>query len=132
MALNESFENIKNMAADAAQTAARKAKELTVIAKANLAIRAEQDKQRKAYTELGKLYYRDYVTEEEPDEAEYMPLCDKISASLQAVAAQKEIIEAAKAANPDCAEEEVVEADFVEAEEPAEEASAAEEDSTEE
>ena len=73
MRFSENFEAAKNMAVEAAQTAAAKAKELAAIAKANISIYAEEDKVKKAEIELGKLYYRDYAVGEELDTAEYLP-----------------------------------------------------------
>ena len=58
MRFSENFEAAKNMAVEAAQTAAAKAKELAAVAKANISIYAEEDKVKKAEIELGKLYYR--------------------------------------------------------------------------
>lgn len=97
MDFNETFENIKNKAAVAAQAAAGKAKNLAQISKANIDIRAEQDKQKKAYTELGKLFYRDFITGEESDEAEYLPWCDKVTESVRKVNELRELIENLKA-----------------------------------
>ncbi len=97
MDFNETFENIKSKATEAAQTAATKAKNLAQIAKANIDIRAEQDKQKKAYTELGKLFYRDFITGEEADEAEYMPWCDKVTESVRKVNELRDQIEELKA-----------------------------------
>ena len=112
MDFNESFENIKNKAATAAQTAATKAKSLAQIAKANIDIRAEQDKQKKTYTELGKLFYRDYVTGEASDEAEFLPLCDKITESVKKVNELRDLIDDLKSGDTaddaefsECAEE---------------------------
>ena len=85
MSFSENFEAAKNLAMEAAQTAAAKAKELAAVAKANISIYAEEDKVKKAEIELGKLYYRDYAvgeeldslrTEEEPAEAEDAPTDD--------------------------------------------------------
>ena len=61
MSFSENFEAAKNLAMEAAQTAAAKAKELAAVAKANISIYAEEDKVKKAEIELGKLYYRDYA-----------------------------------------------------------------------
>ena len=77
MRFSENFEAAKNMAVEAAQTAAAKAKELAAVAKANISIYAEEDKVKKAEIELGKLYYRDYAVGEELDTAEYLPWCQK-------------------------------------------------------
>ena len=69
MSFSENFETAKNLAMEAAQTAAAKAKELAAVAKANISIYAEEDKVKKAEIELGKLYYRDYAVGEELDSA---------------------------------------------------------------
>ena len=87
MRFSENFEAAKNMAVEAAQTAAAKAKELAAIAKANISIYAEEDKVKKAEIELGKLYYRDYAVGEELDTAEYLPWCQKIDEPAETEAA---------------------------------------------
>ena len=92
MRFSENFEAAKNMAVEAAQTAAAKAKELAAIAKANISIYAEEDKVKKAEIELGKLYYRDYAVGEELDTAEYLPWCQKIDESKKAIAELKDFI----------------------------------------
>lgn len=92
MRFSENFEAAKNMAVEAAQTAAAKAKELAAIAKANISIYAEEDKVKKAEIELGKLYYRDYAVGEELDTAEYLPWCQKIDESKKAIAELKELL----------------------------------------
>ncbi len=85
MRFSENFEAAKNMAVEAAQTAAAKAKELAAVAKANISIYAEEDKVKKAEIELGKLYYRDYAVGEELDTAEYLPWCQKIDESKKLI-----------------------------------------------
>lgn len=97
MAISDSFESIKNKAAGIAQAAATRAKNLAQIAKANIDIRNEESKQKEAYLELGKLFYRDYMTGEESDEAEYLPWCDKISESVKKVTELRDLIEDLKA-----------------------------------
>ena len=92
MSFSENFEAAKNLAMEAAQTAAAKAKELAAVAKANISIYAEEDKVKKAEIELGKLYYRDYAVGEELDSAEYLPWCQKIDESKKAIAELKEFI----------------------------------------
>lgn len=97
MDFNEKFESVKNKASEAAQTAAAKAKSLAKIAKANIDIRSEQEKQKKAYTELGKLFYRDFITGEASDEAEYLPWCDKVTESVRKVNELRDMISDLKA-----------------------------------
>ena len=92
MSFSENFEAAKNLAMEAAQTAAAKAKELAAVAKANISIYAEEDKVKKAEIELGKLYYRDYAVGEELDSAEYLPWCQKIDESKKTIAALKDYI----------------------------------------
>ena len=92
MNFTENFEAAKNMAREAAQTAASKAKELAAVAKANISIYAEEDKVKKAEIELGKLYYRDYAVGEEMDNAEYLPWCQKIDESKKIIAELKDYI----------------------------------------
>ena len=123
MRFSENFEAAKNMAVEAAQTAAAKAKELAAVAKANISIYAEEDKVKKAEIELGKLYYRDYAVGEELDSAEYLPWCQKIDESKKLIAELKDYIDEVKASGEVTAEEPAAcEADFEDAEPKAEEA----------
>lgn len=115
MAFMDSIDSIREKATEAAQVAAKKTKKLAEIAKANLSIYQEEDKIKKAQTELGKLYYRDYVVGEEMDSAEYLPWCQKIDESKQTIADLRDYIDELKA-------EQVVEEDQEAVEEvPAEE-----------
>ena len=104
MNFSENLEAAKNIAVEAAQAAARKAKQLAAIAKANVSIYAEEDKVRKAERELGKLYYRDYAVGEEQDSAEYLPWCQKIDESKQTIAALQEQIAQLRAQDGTCCE----------------------------
>ena len=79
------MEEFKGKAVDAAQIAARAAKHVAFMTKKHMEIAREQEKIRRNYTRLGKVYYKDYVTDEEPDEAEYQPLCDAISDSYKLI-----------------------------------------------
>lgn len=91
------MDTLKEKANGAAQGAAKVAKYVALVSKKRFSIISEQDKIRRAYTKLGKVYYKDYVTDEEPDEAEYKPLCDAITASFTRINEMKEEIAAAKA-----------------------------------
>lgn len=95
---SEYLETLKGMAAEGVQAAAKKTKQITSIAKANLDIRNEEEKIKKAQIELGKLYYKDYIVGEDPDPAEYNPWCEKISESKIAIEDLKIAIEDLKAA----------------------------------
>lgn len=97
MALNDSLEALKGMIAEAAQAAARVTRSAASVTKSNINILTEQEKQKKAYLELGKLYYRDFITGEEPDDAEYLPLCDAITEAAKSIEALRADVEEARA-----------------------------------
>ena len=90
-----SFDELKAKALDLAQAGAAKAKELTDIAKLNIANSAEEDAIRKAYIDLGKLYYAERGM---APEGAYMALCEKITASKQTIDENKAKIAEMKAA----------------------------------
>ncbi len=92
------MEEFKGKATEAAQSAARAAKYVAIVSKKRLAILNEQEKIRRNYTKLGKVYYKDYVTDEEPDEAEYRPLCEEISESFRRINTLRDEIADAKEA----------------------------------
>ena len=97
MAMKENMEVLKEKTVDAAQSAARAAKLVAVVSQKKLLILSEQEKIRRLYTRLGKIYYKDYVTDEEPDEAEYKPVCEQISDCYRSINALREEIADAKA-----------------------------------
>lgn len=90
---NEYLETFKGMAVEGAQTAVKKTRQLASVAKANLAIRTEEEKIKKAQIELGKLYYKDYIVGQTPDPAVYTPWCERISESKIAIEDLKIAIE---------------------------------------
>ncbi len=96
--MNENLENLKEKAASAAQSAQRTAKYLALVSRNRIAIAREQERIRRAYQKLGKVYYKDYVTDEEPDEAEYQPLCEAISDSFRLINELREEMAEAKEA----------------------------------
>ena len=96
--MKENVEALKDKVVDAAQAAGRVAKLATTISQKKVLIAREQERIRRNYTRLGKVYYKDYVTDEEPDEAEYKPLCEEISNSFRYINDLKEDIEDAKEA----------------------------------
>ena len=87
----------KETACAAAGTAMDAARYVAFMSKRRLEILAEQEKIRRLYTRLGKVYYKDYVTDEEPDEAEYAPLCEKISEAYRRINHLRDEMEEAKA-----------------------------------
>lgn len=124
MNFTENLENAKNFAVETALAAKDKAMQLAAIAKANIAIYAEEDKIKKAEQQLGQLYYRDYAVGEEMDSAEYLPWCNKIDESNKLIAELRERIEQLRANEkedePIEAEAETVESEEAPVEEPAE------------
>ena len=94
--MKETMETLKCKAVHVAAGAAQTARLVALISKKKFAILAEQDKIRRCYTQLGKVYYKDYVTDEEPDDAEYDPLCERISQSFRRINRLRLELEAAK------------------------------------
>lgn len=105
--MNTNFDNLMKQAKSVLCNTVDTAKQLGNISKYKVQIAAEQEKIRKLYHQLGKLYYKDYVTDEEPDEAEYQPLCSGISAHYRKIAALREMIEEIKS-NPQGVKEETM------------------------
>lgn len=60
-----------------AQTAMQQGKTLASAGRIKLAIAAEEDKLKKAYVELGRLYYQDHEMDVEASPEAYLPWCDK-------------------------------------------------------
>ena len=81
----KNLDELKEMATDAAHSAARAAKFYAQISKKRLLIASEQENIRRNYTKIGKVYYKDYITDEEPDDAEYLPLCESVSESYRRI-----------------------------------------------
>ena len=86
------YEELKAKAKKAAGGAVDVAKQLALLSKCKVQIVAEQEKIRSLYTKLGKLYYKDFITDEEPDEAEYEPLCDNISAHYRKLSQLRDLM----------------------------------------
>lgn len=72
------FDTLKERATDLAQTGVAKSKELAEIGKLKLDNAAEEDAIKRAYIEIGKLYYAERGM---TPEAAYGALCEKITAS---------------------------------------------------
>lgn len=87
----------KDKAAGVASSTAKAAKYAAFVAKTKMQIKLEENKIRSEYTKLGKVYYKDYITDEEPDEAEYKPICEAISESFGKISEMKDALKAAKA-----------------------------------
>lgn len=96
--MTQSLETLKEILEGSAHAALRTTKLLAYISQRKLSIFAEQEKIRRLYTKLGKVYYKDFVTDEEPDEAEYNPLCQRISECYRRINdLREEILEAKEA-----------------------------------
>ena len=89
-----SFENIVDRVSDLAQAGAAKAKQIAEIAKLKVNNAAESDTIRKAYIEIGKMYYSERAM---APEAPYAALCEKITASKEKIEANKQKIADIKA-----------------------------------
>lgn len=120
MAFSDRFESLKDFAANASQSAAKRSRKLATMAKANIAIQQEEVKVKKAQYELGKVFYKNFVSGEETDMSEYLPLCEKITTSLNIIEGLKAEIEQAKAGDEPAAAEEAPAAEAPAEEAPAE------------
>ena len=90
------FEDIMGRVTDLAQAGAAKAREIAEITKLKVNNAAEEDTIRKAYIEIGKLYYAERAM---APEAPYAALCEKITASKEKIEYNKQKIADMKAAN---------------------------------
>ncbi len=121
------FEDIMNRISDLAQTGAAKARELAEIGKLKVNNAAEEDTIRKAYAEIGKLYYAERAM---APEAPYAALCEKITASKEKIEYNNQKIADIKAAN-DIKDEDIADVEIESpevSETPVEEAAAPEEE----
>lgn len=130
--------DLQERATDLAQSVVATSKRLAEIAKLKASNMAEEDTIKKAYVELGKLYYAEHGAT--PDGA-YAAACEKITAARAAIEtnndriaelkssaeAEGEDIDVAQVA-PEEASDEVTEADIVPEEEPTAESPAADEE----
>ena len=97
-------------AKELADTGVAKAKELTEIGKLKVNNSAEQEAIRKAYSELGKLYYAERASAPEPA---YADICQRITDALARISYNNERIADIKAAGQITDEEvEAVEAEM--------------------
>ena len=83
MDLKSTFENLKDRATEMAQAGVAQSKRLAEIAKLKTANMAEEDAIKKAYIEIGKLYYAEQGAS--PDGA-FVAACERITASKAAIA----------------------------------------------
>ena len=90
------LDNLKDKAKDLAQSGVSLSKQFGEIAKLNLNNLAEEDAIKKAYIEIGKLYYAERGM---APEAAYTALCQKITAAKVNIEENKGRIEAIKTEN---------------------------------
>jgi len=89
MDLRDTLDNLKDKAVDLAQAGVAQSKRLAEITKLKMANMSEEDAIKKAYLEIGKLYYAEKGTT--PDGA-YAAACEKITAARAAIETNKERI----------------------------------------
>ena len=87
------FDDFKDKAIDLAQTGVAKSKQLAEIAKLMLSNAGEEDSIKKAYLEMGKLYYAERGLA--PDAA-YAALCEKVTSAKKHIKDNKDQIEKLK------------------------------------
>ena len=95
MDLKSTFETLKDQATDLAQAGVAQSKRLAEIAKLKMANMAEEDAIKKAYIEIGKVYYAEHGAT--PDGA-YASLCERITASKALIETNNERINELKQA----------------------------------
>ena len=124
------FDNFKEKATDLAQAGVAQSKRLAEIAKLKTANLGEEDTIKKAYIELGKLYYAEHGSA--PDGA-YAAACEKITAARAAIETNNDrIAELKNSGDEDSEVVTFVQADTVSQPESAEEPEQAEEPKSEE
>ncbi len=89
---------------DLAEKAADKAKAGTRIAKLSVEIAGEKENLKKAYIEIGKLYYDTY---KDAPEGFFIQLCDEVALAQKNIADKEAEIEQLKAGEEECADVEV-------------------------
>ena len=115
------FDTLKDRATDLAQAGVAQSKRLAEIAKLKTANMGEEDTIKKAYIELGKLYYAEKGTA--PDGA-YAASCEKITAAKAAIEVNNERIAELKESEDGEVQSSDFEVDPVQEAEPAEEPAA--------
>ncbi len=91
---------VADAAGNVAQGAVKQTKTLASVGRIKLAITAEEDKMKKAYTELGRLFYRDYEAQAEAAMEDYQPWCDKVADAKAQIDRLNEELEKVRAEEP--------------------------------
>lgn len=84
MSFMDQFDRLRDRATELAQTGAAKSRQLAEIAKLKTDNMAEEDAIRRAYIELGKLYFEQFGDTAEPP---FAAPCDRIRAARVRIAA---------------------------------------------
>lgn len=92
------FDNLKEKATDLAQAGVAQSKRVAEIAKLKTANLGEEDNIKKAYVEIGKLYYAEKGL---APEGAYAAACEKITAAKAAIEANNDRIAELKVDNGD-------------------------------
>ena len=121
--LKDNATELKDNATDLAQTGAAESKRLAEIAKLKSANLGEENTIKKAYAEIGKLYYE--MMGAAPGE-DFAAACEKITAAKAAIEANNDRIAELKNKDDDLVDmPEVISVDSIEFEPPVEEVTAA-------
>ena len=89
MDLKDTFDTLKDRAADLAQAGVAQTKRLAEIAKLKMSNMGEEDTIKKAYLEIGRLYYAEQGAS--PDGA-FVSACERITAAKAAIETNNERI----------------------------------------
>lgn len=124
MDFKDTFDTLKDKATDLAQAGVAQSKRLAEIAKLKMSNMAEEDAVKKAYLEIGKLYYAEQGAS--PDGA-YAAACERITAAKAAIEANNDrIAELKRPGDPEIDPETEIEIEMSMGEIPDEEAPAEE------
>ena len=124
MDLKSTFESLRGRATEMAQAGVAQSKRLAEIAKLKMSNMAEEDAVKKAYLEIGKLYYAEQGAS--PDGA-YAAACERITAAKAAIEANNDrIAELKRPGDPEIDPETEIEIEMSMGEIPDEEAPAEE------
>ena len=91
------FDTIRQQASGVANNAVKQTKAVASVGRIKLAVASEEDKMKKAYTELGRLFFRDYEAQTEIVMDDYQIWCDKISDAKEQIARLNEEMEKIRA-----------------------------------
>lgn len=94
MDILDTLDTLKDRAADLAQAGVAQSKRLAEIAKLKMANLSEEDTMKKAYLEIGRLYYAEHAAA--PDGA-YADACERITAARAAIETNNDRIAQLKA-----------------------------------